>query len=112
MRKLKPFIRELPPDQEPTDHQRRFLFLPFAIFQDFTNIEKIVSDQFTKKHGKKPPLFVLKKTIQTRHKNLSQLDKWKEWGLNKLKFSPSQDDQEMYVIFCFFSINIRKIDYW
>lgn len=95
MRKLKLFTRELPSDVEPTNHQRQFLFLPLPIFRDFTNIEKIVTDKFKKKNGKEPPRFVIGKTIQNRHKNLSQLDKWKEWGLNKLKFKPSQDGEEM-----------------
>lgn len=83
-RLLKPFIRQL--DQEPTDHQRKFLHLPFPIFRDFTNIRSIVIDNHKKRKGKPPPEFVIKKTIGKYHDELSELDKWERLNLDKLEF--------------------------
>lgn len=93
-RLLKPFTRQL--DQEPTDHQRKFLYLPFPIFRDFTNIRSIVIDNHEKRKGKPPPEFVIKKTIEKHHADLSELDKWEKLNLDKLEFIGG-DSKKVYV---------------
>lgn len=86
---LEVFSRELDPQQRKllTDHHRKFLHLPLAIFRDFTNIRSIITDEQKKKNGKNPPGFVVNKLIEKRHQDMWQLDKWNEWNLHKLDYN-------------------------
>lgn len=83
---LEPFTREIVGGKEPNDQQRNFLFLPLPILRDFTNIESIVTDDYIMKYAKQPTKREIDETIEKRHLQMGQLNKWKHWKLSKLKF--------------------------
>lgn len=86
---LEPFSRQLNEGQEPTDHQRKFLYLPLSMLRDFTNIESIVTDTYIANYAKLPSKTEVEKTIEKYHQQLGQLNKWKHWKLSKLEFRSS-----------------------
>lgn len=90
---LEPFFREQHEGDEPSDHQRRFLYLPLSILRDFTNIELIIKDDFIKKKARLPTKTEMEKTIVKYHQQMGQLNKWKNWKLNKLEFRLTQPNQ-------------------
>lgn len=82
---LEPFHRALDGDQEPTDHQRKFLYLPLPIFRDYTNIRSIIINHTHRKNGKLTE-FIIKKKIEACHSKLGELGEWKNLHLDKLEF--------------------------
>lgn len=83
---LEPFCRNLTEDQEPDYHQQMFLYLPLSILRNFTNIESIIADDYTKNKAKQPTKREIEQTIAKYHQQMVQLNKWKKWGLDKLEF--------------------------
>lgn len=84
-------------DGEPTDHQRKFVYLPLSVFRDYTNVRSLVIEKYKAKKDKHPPEFVIKKTVEKYHKQLSQLNRWDELGLDKLDYK-WPDSKKTYVI--------------
>lgn len=86
-KKLLPqFKRELNEKDEPSNHQRKFLYLPLPVFRDFTNICSIVIDGYVQKKFKQPTNMLVEVKIEKYHKELGQLNKWKSRHLDKLEF--------------------------
>lgn len=80
-------------EQKPTEHQRKFLYLPLPIFRDFTNIRTIIEKYDGHKDGKPLKEIEFKHKIKDRHKKMVELDKWKDLHLDKLKFIPSDSER-------------------
>lgn len=81
---IEPFRRNF--NGMPSDHQVKFLYLPLAIFRDYTNIRSIVTCYQKRPDGKPLKEIEIKQKIQKIHQQLDQLDKWKDWHLGELYF--------------------------
>lgn len=91
---LEPFIREIVGGKEPNDHQKSFLYLPLPILRTFTNIESIVMDEYITLHAKQPAKRQIDETIEKRHQQMGQLNKWRHWNLSKLEFRLPNTDTD------------------
>lgn len=83
---LETFRRKLAGDEEPTDHQRKFLYLPSPILRDFTNLRKIIEKYNRRKDNKPLKEIEIKHKIANYHKQMVELDKWKSLHLDELDF--------------------------
>lgn len=94
MKTLEPFTRESSGGKDPTDHQRKFLYLPLPILRDFTNIKEIATDEYIMKNAKQPTERELEQSIEKYHEQMGQLNKWKHLKLSKLDFDLPHSDTE------------------
>lgn len=83
---LEPFERELFGDEEPSEHQMKFLYLPLPIFRDYTNIRSIIIKYNRKKDGKPLKGIEINQKIKACHTKLGELDQWEELHLDELEF--------------------------
>lgn len=90
---LEPFHRELDENQELSDHQRNFLYLPLSIFRDFTNIRSIIIKHDRRKDGKPLKEIEIKHKIKQRHNQMINLEKWNDLHLDELNFMPSNPER-------------------
>lgn len=86
MSQLPPFYRRLDGDQEPSDHQRKFLYLPLSIFRDYTNIRSIILKYNRRTDNKPQKEIEINQKIKRCHNEMGALHKWPEWHLDKLEF--------------------------
>lgn len=71
---------------EPSDHQRRFLYIPLPIFRKCTNIRDII-EQYHGRKDKKPRNGIeIENKIKKIYSELGQLERWSEWHLDKLDY--------------------------
>ena len=80
---VEPFHRVL---DVPTDHQRKFLYLPFPIFRDFTNVRSIVIKHQRRKDGKPMKEIEIKQKIKKCHNEMGHLEKWNNLHLDELDY--------------------------
>lgn len=83
---LPPFHRYLDANQEPTDYQRRFLYLPLSIFREHTNIRSIIQKHDPRKDNKPQKEIEINQKIKKYHSAMGSLKKWRELHLDKLEF--------------------------
>lgn len=81
---------------EPADFQRLFKYLPLNVLRKYTNIEKLIIDEYEKKHDKPPPGIYVNKTIKKYHKIMKSKYDWKE-PIDQLDFRWPKKDKT-YVI--------------
>lgn len=94
---LEPFRRVLKGDLEPTDHQRRFLYIPLPIFRDYTNIRDIVIKHNGRRDGKALHEIAIKHKIQHCHDEMGKLDQWEKLHLDELDYTWLASDVQQYV---------------
>lgn len=88
---LEPFRRVLDGDQEPTEHQRKFLYLPLPILRDYTNIRSIIIKHTRRKNN--TPLRGIE--IIAYHRKMSKLDEWENLHLDELEYKWDGSDVQM-----------------
>lgn len=81
---LPPFHRVL--GEEPSDHQRKFLYLPLPIFRDYTNIRSIIIKYYSRKDNKPQKEIEITQKIKRCHAQMEELGKWNELHLDELDF--------------------------
>lgn len=84
-RKLRTFRRDLDEQTEPSDHQRNFLYLPWEILRDYTNIRSIVV-KYARQKDKPLKEIQINRTIKKYHSEMDKLDRWNEMHLDELDF--------------------------
>lgn len=82
---IEPFRRKV--NGLPNIHQKKFLYLPLAIFRDHTNIRSIVTCYNKRKDGKPLKEIEIKQKIKKIHDRLGELEKWTDWHLGELYYS-------------------------
>lgn len=90
---LEPFRRVLDEGEKPSEHQRKFLYLPLPIFQDYTNIRSIIVKYNHRKDGKPLKQIEIKHKIEDCHKRMGNLKKWKDLHLDELNFISLNSEQ-------------------
>lgn len=85
-KKIPRFKRVVVSGEEPTDHQRNFLYLPWLILRDYTNIGSIIEEHHGRTDGKKLTNFQQNQKIKLFHSKLGQLNMWNEWHFDQLDF--------------------------
>lgn len=91
---LETYRRELAGGEEPTDHQRKFLYLPSPILRDFTNIREIIKKHHRRKDNKPLKEIEIKHKIENCHKEMGELDKWESLHLDKLDFIKHKNSED------------------
>lgn len=85
-REIEPFRRKL--NGVPKDLQKKFLYLPLAIFRDHTNIRSIVTVHHGNRNDDTPLTEMeIQHKIEEIHDRMGEFDKWKEWHLDALYYS-------------------------
>lgn len=86
-RELPLFSRDLHEQPEPSEHQRKFLYLPLPIFREYTNIRSIVL-KYDRRKGDKPLKEIeINQKIKKYHSEMDKLRKWDEMHLDELDFT-------------------------
>lgn len=90
---VQPVHRVKHEEQEPSEHQRKFLYLPLEIFRDCTNIRSIIVKYDSRNDGKPLKQIEIKHKIADRHKQMQNLETWKDLHLDELNFIPTATDR-------------------
>lgn len=72
--------------REFTDQQRKFMYLPLAVFKNFTNIQEVFAENYRNARGKDPKQIEIKKAVEKIRNELPNPDSWTKWSLSKLDF--------------------------
>lgn len=71
---------------DPSDHQRLFRLLPLHIFRKYTNIRKLITDEYETKRNKRPTKFYMNQELKKYLKMMGESSDWSGTILERLDF--------------------------